>query len=56
MSGDICYRCDGTGERDFLSGAPCYECGGTGWLEDRDPDDEYLDEEWEREMSQERDE
>lgn len=33
MSGDICYHCDGTGERDFLSGARCYECNGTGWRE-----------------------
>lgn len=36
MSGDFCYHCDGTGERDWLSGAPCYECGGTGWREERD--------------------
>lgn len=27
---DLCYACDGTGERDFLSGAACYECNGTG--------------------------
>lgn len=54
MSGDICPYCDGTGERDFLSGARCYECNGTGWIWDRDPDDEYLDEEWERQMSEER--
>ncbi len=38
MSGDLCYYCDGTGERDFLSGAPCHECNGTGWREDTEPD------------------
>lgn len=52
MSFDICPHCDGTGERDFLSGARCYECGGTGMIEDRDPDDEYLDEQWERELAE----
>lgn len=46
MSGDFCYACDGTGERDFLSGAKCYDCNGTGWRDDPDPDDEpYLDDE-----------
>lgn len=39
--GDLCYYCDGTGERDFLSGAPCHECGGTGWRDD--PPDEDCD-------------
>lgn len=44
---DICYDCDGTGERDWLSGAPCRRCDGTGlidishevegWCEDDDP-------------------
>lgn len=33
---DFCYACDGTGERDWLSGAPCFDCNGTGWREDRD--------------------
>lgn len=37
MSGDFCYACDGTGERDWLSGAPCYDCGGSGWREDNEP-------------------
>lgn len=32
--GDLCYHCDGTGERDWLSGARCYECDGTGWKDD----------------------
>lgn len=36
---DFCYYCDGTGERDFLSGAKCYECNGTGWV-DRDDEPE----------------
>lgn len=40
MTGDICPRCEGTGERDFLSGARCYECNGTGWREDPEPEDE----------------
>lgn len=35
-SGDFCYACDGTGERNWISGAPCYECGGSGWREDDD--------------------
>lgn len=35
-SGDFCYHCDGTGEREWLSGAPCYECGGSGWREDEE--------------------
>ena len=37
---DICYYCDGTGERDFLSGARCHECNGTGWKDDDEPEDE----------------
>ena len=37
---DICYHCDGTGERDLLSGARCYECNGTG-IKPEPPDDEY---------------
>lgn len=46
MSYDLCSYCDGTGERDFLSGARCHECNGTGMIEYRDPDDEeYLDDE-----------
>ena len=40
MNGDFCYACDGTGERDFLSGAKCYDCNGTGWIEDLDEDDD----------------
>lgn len=44
MDGDICPACDGTGERDFLSGARCYECNGTGWREYPDDDDYYEDE------------
>jgi len=44
VNGDFCYACDGTGERDFLSGAKCYHCDGTGWRDDFDEDlDEYLD-------------
>lgn len=31
---DLCYACDGTGERDCLSGARCLECGGTGWAQE----------------------
>ena len=45
MSFDICPICDGTGERDFLSGAKCYECNGTGVVSDVDPDDEEYDDE-----------
>jgi RecJ-like exonuclease len=40
MGFDICPICDGSGERDFLSGAKCYECNGRGVIEDSDPDDE----------------
>ena len=40
MSFDICPMCEGSGERDFLSGAKCYECNGLGVLQDTDPDDE----------------
>jgi DnaJ-class molecular chaperone len=40
---DICPHCDGTGERDFLSGAKCYECNGTGIREETDPDDEEFE-------------
>ena len=40
MSFGICPRCDGSGERDFLSGAKCYECNGLGVIEDTYPDDE----------------
>lgn len=49
---DFCYVCDGTGERDFISGAKCYECNGIGWI-DRDDEPEFTDEEqeeYEREM------
>mgnify|MGYP007100072634 CR=1 FL=1 len=41
--GDICLACDGTGDRDFLSGAPCRECNGTGWRYEPD-EDEFWDE------------
>jgi hypothetical protein len=34
---DDCPYCDGTGERDWLSGARCYECNGTGISKDDDP-------------------
>lgn len=44
MNDDICWACDGTGERDWLSGARCYDCGGTGWIEDRELTDEERDE------------
>lgn len=50
---DICPRCDGTGERDFLSGARCYECNGTGWIEERDYDEDPPDDEvWQLEDEQ----
>jgi len=38
---DICPHCDGTGERDFLSGARCFECGGSGIIEGLDEDEIY---------------
>jgi hypothetical protein len=34
---DDCPHCEGTGERDWLSGARCYECKGTGIEKDDDP-------------------
>ena len=40
MSCEPCYICDGTGTRDWLSGAKCYECNGLGYVEDSDPDDD----------------
>lgn len=49
MGFDICPHCDGSGERDFLSGARCYECNGRGVIEDEDPDD---DEPFEDEISE----
>lgn len=51
MSYDICPYCDGSGERDWLSGASCYYCHGKGVIEDQDPE-EFFDEDWEREMDQ----
>lgn len=36
---DICPNCDGTGERDFLSGARCLYCNGTGIIEEKDDED-----------------
>ena len=56
MSYDICLYCDGSGERDFLSGASCYHCHGKGVIEDQDPEefaDDFYDEEWERTWSDE---
>lgn len=53
--GDFCYHCDGTGERDFLSGARCYECNGTGWVEDReltDAERDSIEDFWEEFYSQ----
>lgn len=48
---DLCYACDGTGERDFLSGASCLECNGTGW---RDmPEPEYEAWVWDELMQEE---
>lgn len=41
MGGDFCYHCDGTGERNWLSGAPCYECNGTGWKDELPEDDDW---------------
>lgn len=52
---DLCYRCDGTGERDFLSGATCPDCNGTGWCDDADPLEEISLEEL-REYEQQTDE
>ena len=46
MTFDICPICDGSGERDFLSGAKCYECNGLGVIEDSDPDDEEYEDEF----------
>ena len=45
MTFDICPICDGSGTRDFLSGAKCYECNGLGVIEDSDPDDEEYEDE-----------
>lgn len=42
--GELCDYCDGTGERDFLSGARCLYCDGTGWREDEEDDFEFEDE------------
>ena len=44
MTFDICYHCDGTGERDFLSGAPCHECNGTGLREEPEDDGLHFEE------------
>ncbi len=49
MGGDFCWACDGTGDRDWLSGAPCYKCNGTGWLEDHEADYPYDYEDYEDE-------
>jgi len=43
---DECPHCEGSGERDFLSGAKCYECGGKGYLEDANPDDDEYDDDY----------
>ncbi|OAP40392.1 hypothetical protein AU381_00250 [Sinorhizobium glycinis] len=34
----VCDECDGTGERDWLSGAKCYACNGTGIEPDECPE------------------
>ena len=44
MTFDECSYCDGTGMRDFLSGAKCHDCNGRGFIEDSDPDDEEYEE------------
>jgi DnaJ-class molecular chaperone len=43
MTEDICYACDGTGERCWLSGAPCFYCNGTGWIHQPEWTDEDSD-------------
>lgn len=40
MTHDICWRCDGSGEDDWLSGHACPECNGSGWCSGDDWDDE----------------
>lgn len=47
MTFDTCQYCEGSGIRDWLSGAPCYFCNGTGVLEDIDPDDDDDDDDFE---------
>jgi RecJ-like exonuclease len=46
---EICWKCDGTGERCSISGALCWECNGTGLIEDPDDDEFYEEEEYDRE-------
>lgn len=38
----VCPDCDGTGERDWLSGARCYECKGTGFVDDDEEDSSHV--------------
>lgn len=51
MMFDICPNCNGTGERDFLSGARCYYCDGTGTIEDTLEDYDEFDEDDEPEYA-----
>lgn len=46
--GDLCYYCDGTGERDFLSGARCLYCNRTGWRDEPDEEEDYDERDLER--------
>lgn len=41
MTFDTCPYCEGSGIRDWMSGAPCYFCNGTGGIEDEPDDDEF---------------
>jgi hypothetical protein len=43
---DECPYCEGSGERDFLSGAKCYERDGKGYLEDANLDDDEYDDDY----------
>lgn len=47
----ICAYCDGTGERDFLSGARCYHCDGKGYVEESD--DDFEDDDFDNDLSEE---
>lgn len=46
---DICWECDGTGERCFISGARCLTCNGTGVIYEDDEPEYYDDDELEDE-------
>lgn len=54
MTCDICPYCDGSGTRDFLSGASCYYCHGKGVIEEGDPEDEDEDEDEDARLDYER--